>query len=134
MRMTEEEYQDFINKKTGQAKERPKKKKYNNRITLVDGINFDSKREAEYYKELLLLKKVGEIKEIELQPKFTLLKGFKKNGVTHRAITYKADFRVTYQDNTISIIDVKGVETEVFKIKRKLFEHLYPDLELKIVK
>lgn len=132
MRWTEEEYNDFVNKKVGQAK--PKKKKYNNKITWVDGINFDSKREAEYYQELLLLKKAGEIKEIELQPKFTLLKSFKKDGKTHRAITYIADFKVTYKDNRIEIIDVKGVETEVFKIKRKLFEHSYPQLSLKIVK
>lgn len=132
MRWSEEEYKDFINKKVGQAK--PKKSKYNNKITYVDGIRFDSKREAEYYKQLLLLQKIGEVKEIELQPKFTLLETFRKNGVTHRSITYKADFKVTYKDNKVEIIDVKGAETQVFKIKRKLFEHQFPHLSLKIVK
>lgn len=132
MRWSEEEYKDFINKKVGQAK--PKKSKYNNKITYVDGIRFDSKREAEYYKQLLLLLKIGEVKEIELQPKFTLLETFRKNGVTHRSITYKADFKVTYTDNRVEVIDVKGVETQVFKIKRKLFEHQFPHLSLRIVK
>ncbi|NLZ69228.1 MAG: DUF1064 domain-containing protein, partial [Spirochaetales bacterium] len=113
-----------MNKKIGQAK--PKKSKYNNKITYVDGIRFDSKREADYYKELLLLKRSGEVKEIELQPKFTLLEAFRKNGVAHRSITYKADFKVTYKDNRVEIIDVKGVETQAFKIKRKLFEHRFP--------
>ena len=50
-----------------------------------------------------------------------------------RAIHYIADFRITYDDGRIEIEDVKGVETEAFKIKRKLFEAAYPDLTLKIV-
>ncbi|CAK0771112.1 conserved hypothetical protein [Gammaproteobacteria bacterium] len=49
-------------------------------------------------------------------------------------ITYRADFRVTYADGHQEIEDVKGMETEIFKLKKKLFDYKYPDLTLKIVK
>ncbi len=51
-----------------------------------------------------------------------------------RGISYIADFRVEYDDGRIEIEDVKGVETEAFKLKRKLFEAAYPDLTLSIVR
>lgn len=111
-----------------------KKHKYNARKTKVDGITFDSKRESEVYQELKLLKMAGEVKLLKLQPKYLLQEGFTKNGKRHRPITYIADFEVHYKDGRVEVIDVKGKETEVFKIKRKLFEKRYPDLELKIIK
>ena len=52
---------------------------------------------------------------------------------TVRPITYRADFRVTYVDGHQEIEDVKGMETEIFKIKRKMFEYKYPNLTLKVV-
>ena len=144
MRWTEEQYMDYL-KKRGRDKYlkkdgtkniyTPKKRsKYNNKKTVVDGIVFDSKKEARYYDALKLLQQAGEVTKIELQPKFELLPTFKKNGVTHRAITYIADFKVTYADGKVEIVDVKGIETQVFKIKQKLFEYKYPKLSLKVVK
>lgn len=133
MRWTEEQFQDYLAKRTGNKKQK-KKSKYNNEKTVVDGIKFDSKKEAEYYIQLKLLKKAGEIKDIGLQPKFELQPGFKKNGVTYRPITYIADFVITNNDGTTEIVDIKGVETQVFKIKKKLFEYMYPDLNLKVIK
>lgn len=47
-----------------------KKNKYSNKITLVDGIKFDSKAEAKRYKELKLMEQAGLIKSLVLQPKF----------------------------------------------------------------
>lgn len=133
MRWTEEQFQDYLAKKTGNKK--PKKRsKYNNEKTVVDGIKFDSKKEAEYYIQLKLLKKAGEIRDIGLQPKFELQPGFEKNGVKYQPITYIADFVITNNDGTTEIVDVKGVKTQVFKIKKKLFEYMYPDLSLKVVK
>lgn len=110
-----------------------KKHKYSAKPTEVDGITFDSKREAEYYQELKLLERAGEITRIELQPEYILQEPFRKNGKHHRAIKYRADFKVTYADGTTRIIDVKGMKTPEFRIKQKLFEFKYPDLELKIV-
>lgn len=107
--------------------------KYNNKKIQIDMYVFDSIAESKRYKELKLLEQAGHIANLELQPKFLLQESFKKNGKTHRKIEYIADFKYTFEDKTI-IEDVKGMETEVFKIKRKLFEYKYPELELKIVR
>ena len=109
--------------------------KYKNIKTTVDGFTFDSKGEANRYQELLLFQRAGEISELNIQPKYILQESFKKNGKTHRAIAYIADFE--YNDKILKryiVEDFKGMETEVFKIKRKLFEKRYPDLELRLVK
>lgn len=108
--------------------------KYNAKKTVINNIKFDSKTEAEYYIYLKELQNKGIVNNIELQPSFILQNSFKKNGKTFRAIKYKADFKVTYSDSEIAIIDIKGMETDVFKIKRKIFEYSYPKLNLTIIK
>lgn len=108
------------------------KTKYKNKKVVVDGIEFDSKIEARYYEHLKILKQQGIVKEFELQPKFVLLDKFKKNGKTYRAITYNADFKVEYADGRIEVVDVKGMVTQQFELRRKLFEYRYP-YELKVI-
>ena len=108
------------------------KNKYGNKKVEVDGITFDSALEARYYKHLKLLKEQGIVKDFELQPKFVLLDKFKKNGKTYRAITYNADFKVEYADGRVEVIDVKGMVTQQFELRRKLFEYRYP-YELKLI-
>lgn len=130
LRITENQYNDLINKKA-QVK---KQSKYRNTKTIVDDIKFDSRKEADYYCQLKLLKRAGEIKDFGLQPRYELQPTFKKDGKTHRSITYVADFIVDNNDGTTDIIDIKGMETQVFKIKKKLFEYKYPDKTLKIIK
>lgn len=66
--------------------------KYRNRKVIVDGKEFDSKKEANRYCELKLLLKAGEITDLKLQPRFLLQDSFKKNGKTYRKIQYVADF------------------------------------------
>jgi len=106
--------------------------KYGNRKTVVDGIKFDSQAEANRYCELKLLEKAGEINNLVLQPKFVLLSGYKKDGINVRPMYYIADF--TYQAKNGQVVeDVKGVQTAVFKLKKKLFEHKYPDMSIKII-
>ena len=107
--------------------------KYFNKKTIIDGIAFDSKLEGNRYCELKLLERAKQIKDLKLQPRFLLQEGFKKNGKTYRPIYYIADF-MYLQDGKIIIEDSKGLETEIFKLKRKLFEYKYPDYELKIIK
>lgn len=107
--------------------------KYNNRKTQVDMYVFDSIAESKRYKFLKLLERAGEISNLELQPKFLLQEGFKKNGKTYRKVEYIADFRYIKEGRTI-VEDVKGKETDVFKLKHKWFEKLYPELELRIIK
>ena len=107
--------------------------KYYNKNVIVDRIKFDSIAESVRYKELKLLERAGEISNLELQPKFILQEGFKKNGKTYRKIEYIADFKYEEKGQVI-VEDVKGIETDAFKLKHKIFEYKYPDLELKIVK
>lgn len=107
--------------------------KYKNKKVIVDDYIFDSIQESKRYKELKLLLKAGEISNLELQPHFLLQDRFKKNGKTYRKIEYIADFKYIENGKTI-VEDVKGMQTDVFKIKHKLFENKYPELELRIIK
>lgn len=96
----------------------------------VDGILFSSKAEMRRYNELRLLEKAKKIKDLAIQPKFLLLKGFTKNGKTYKPIHYVADFIYYDMEKQKKVVeDVKGLETDVFKIKEKLFAFI-SDLEL----
>lgn len=103
-----------------------RKNKYNAEKTTIDGHDFPSKREAERYCELKLFLKAGEIKNLVLQPRFLLQQKFKdKTGTTHRKIEYVADFMYVDKDDKKIVEDVKGVMTDVYKLKKKLFLNLY---------
>ena len=107
--------------------------KYGNRKTYVDGIKFDSKREAERYIELKLLERAGVISNLVLQPKYVLQDKFRRNGKTVRAIHYIADFE--YIEDGIKVVeDVKGMETKDFKLKEKMFLFRYPEIEFRKTK
>ena len=100
--------------------------KYNNMKVECDGYKFDSKKEADYYLYLKALQKLGNIRDLELQKEYVLQDKFKLNNKTVRKITYVADF--TYYsniDNKIHVVDVKGFKTEIYKLKKKLFEYKY---------
>lgn len=99
--------------------------KYNAVKTEVDGIVFDSKKEAERYKELSFLQKTGEIKRLILQPKFVLQEGFSVDGKRYREISYVADFMYVDKDGTRVVEDTKGFRTDVYAIKKKLFLKKY---------
>jgi len=118
------------------ASSRPGKHgKYNNVKVVVDGHTFDSGLEARVYGDLKLRERNHEIKHLELQPVFLLQDGFKDNtGKKHRAITYIADFMYTDRMGTTWVVDAKGVETETFKLKMKLFLKLYPQYRFELVR
>lgn len=100
--------------------------KYRAKKAKVDGIKFDSKREANRYCELKLLEKANEIRNLELQPRFLLQDKFvDKHGKTHRKIEYVADFMYVDKDGKKIVEDVKGMMTDVYKLKKKLFLNLY---------
>ena len=102
--------------------------KYNAKKTVVDGIEFDSIREAERYRELKLLERGKEIRNLVLQPRFLLQDKFvDKHGKTHRKIEYVADFLYIDKDGKAIVEDVKGVLTDVYKIKKKMFLKIYDD-------
>ena len=107
--------------------------KYRNKKIVVDNIKFDSILEARRYNELKLLLRARKIQDLKLQPRFLLQEAFKKNGKTYRKIEYVADFAYT-ENGKIIVEDVKGFATKEFKLKEKLFNYIYKDLELKIIK
>ena len=99
-----------------------KPNKYNARKTIMCGHTFASRREAEIYLDLLSRKQHGEIVCIRLQPSYTLLGAFTDNqGNKQRPITYTADFFVTYADGHSEVIEVKGVRTRDYLLRKKLF-------------
>lgn len=98
-----------------------------------DDIVFASKMEAKRYDQLKLLEKAGEIQELQLQPRFTLLPAFERHGIKYKAIVYVADFAY-YDCKTKKRVceDTKGYETAIFKLKRKLFAY-HHNMELRII-
>ncbi|WP_373325659.1 DUF1064 domain-containing protein [Sporomusa paucivorans] len=109
--------------------DKPKKHKYGAIRTIVDGIPFDSKKEAVKYQELKLLKMAGEIVELELQPEFVLQEAYIRHGKPIKAIVYRADFRAKYKDGRVVVMDTKGFRTKEYLLKKKLLLARYPDIE-----
>lgn len=96
--------------------------KYSNKKTTVDGITFASKKEANRYSELVLMEKAKIISNLMLQVSFPLQSSFIDSmGNYHREIKYIADFTYFDRDGKYHIEDCKGMRTEVYKIKKKLF-------------
>lgn len=108
--------------------------KYKAKKTSIDGIKFDSQKEANRYLDLLVLQRAGLIQDLHRQVRFELQPSYKKNGKTIRAITYIADFVYydTFKGEKI-VEDTKGYRTEIYKLKKKIFEYKYPNLEIKEV-
>lgn len=99
-----------------------RKNKYRAIKTMADNIMFDSKLEAGHYEDLKLLQSAGEISDLELQHDFVI----NVNG--KQICIYVADFfYYDKKEKRFVISDSKGVETDVFKLKKKLVLALYPE-------
>lgn len=105
----------------------PKRSKYGNIKTEYNGNKYDSKAEALYAKQLDYRKLSGEVISWERQVPVRL----EVNG--QLVCKYIADFKVLLSTGKFQWVDVKGVETDVFKLKHKLMKALYPEIELLIV-
>lgn len=120
MRITESQYKQMMNNRLN------KKSKYGNKKVMYDGIKFDSAKERNYYLKFKIMQDAGIIKDLELQKRFILQKGYTINGKKRREISYYADFcYVTTKDDKLHVIDIKGYRTDVYKLKKKLFENKY---------
>ena len=95
--------------------------KYHAQKTTVFGITFDSKKEAERYLYLRSLLKRGEIQNLQRQVKFVLIPTQRdENGkLLEKERSYYADF-VYYQNGQMIVEDVKGMKTELYKLKRAM--------------
>lgn len=103
-----------------------KRSKYRNTPTNFEGHRFDSAAECDYYKHLMKLERAGEVLMILRQVPFHLTAN------SENIAKYVCDFQVFYKDR-VEFVDVKGLETDMFKLKKKLVESQYP-VEIKIVK
>lgn len=98
--------------------------KYHSKKAVVDGVEFDSRKEARRYKELLLLERAGAIQGLERQVRFELIPSQRYDGkVVERPVHYIADFTYTENGNLV-VEDVKGMRTKDYIIKRKLLLYL----------
>lgn len=106
----------------------PRRSKYGAIRTEYNGKKYHSKREAAYAQELDLRVRAGELTSWDSQYRIPL----RVNGelVCH----YVVDFVEHEAQGTDTYTEIKGMETQTFKLKWKLFEVLYPDLKKKIVK
>lgn len=106
---------------------KPKVNKYQAQKCVYNGIQFDSKREANRYAELLLLSRSGQITGLKRQVKFELIPAQKdeKGKCVERAVSYIADFVYQDENGRTVIEDTKGMRTEVYKIKKKLMLYKY---------
>lgn len=117
------------------------RRKYGNQKITVDGIQFDSKKEATRFQQLRLLERAGKISGLQRQVKYILIpaqrefcneiytkgekKGcFKPGKLLEKECSYIADF-VYYENGKPVVEDAKGFRTEVYKIKRKLMLERY---------
>lgn len=88
--------------------------KYGNRWTVYNGRKYQSRAEARRAQELDILIRAGAVESWTPQPRFKIeIKG-------ERITTYRGDFLVLWTDGRRTVEDVKGVVTEVYKIKRAL--------------
>lgn len=118
--------------------------KYGAKKTQLDGIEFDSRKEARRWAQLRLMEKAGEITDLQRQVKFVLIPaqrepdtigpkgGIKKGRLLEKECAYYADF--TYKDALpfadpaemrLHVEDTKGMRTAEYIIKRKLMLHIY---------
>lgn len=96
--------------------------KYNNKRVQVDGYTFDSKREAARYQELKLLEKAKEIENIAVHPRYALHAYNELTGLHTKICTYEADFAYRPCGDYSAyptVEDVKGVRTDMYKLKKK---------------
>lgn len=106
--------------------------KYHSRKIKINGMTFDSRKEANRYFELRILERAGEIKDLKRQVSFELIptqrepdiigpRGGRKNGkLLERSVNYVADFTYTDKSGNFIVEDTKGFRTDDYKIKRKL--------------
>lgn len=98
--------------------------KYHAKKTVVDGITFDSRKEANRYLALRGMEEDGNIEDLRRQVRYELVPAFNVDGKHYRPVYYVADF-VYVEDGKTVVEDVKGVVTDVYKLKSKLFARRY---------
>lgn len=110
-------------RKSRNLKAKPRKIKFNNRHVTIDGITFDSKIEAEYYRHLQALKI-----DFRYHQSFPLLPKFKIAGKAERGAVYTPDFTIYTDGKLTSVVDTKGNKatmTDASRLRMKFFMYQY---------
>lgn len=97
--------------------------KFHAKPTESDGIKFASKAEARYYEQLKLRQRAGEVIFFLRQVPIHL----------PGEVRYVMDFMVFEATGEVRMVDVKGMETEIFKAKKRMVEAMYP-IKIEVVK
>lgn len=98
--------------------------KYANEKVVVDGVKFDSKAEARYWRALQTRLRAGEIANLRRQVVFELAPGVVIGGRKRPSLRYIADF-VWTEDGREVVADVKGAEPSAYRIKRHLMKSVH---------
>ena len=103
-----------------------KRQKYGNSKITIDGIRFDSKREAQRWQELRLMERARRITDLRRQVKFVLIPSQRgEDGkVIEKQVAYIADF-VYLKDGKTVVEDSKGYRTEVYRLKKKMMLYFF---------
>ena len=112
--------------------------KYHAQRITIDGITFDSKKEARRWAMLKLLEKAGKINSLQRQVPFKLAPAFYvdciehlktkdkvKQVLVHREMNYIADFTYYDHEGNYIVEDTKGFRTEVYRKKKNLMRRIY---------
>lgn len=136
MRWSEEDYyawsqQQKAKKPAPTEAKKPKRNKYGAKKTWVDGICFDSMKEAAFYKQLKVLKNAGALDGYIVHGAMVCTEGTDKE---NRATLYLPDFVLLYPDGTYKIVDTKSEATitSAFKLKMKSLREKYPRVKVHI--
>lgn len=102
--------------------------KYGNKKTIFEGRKYDSGLEAGVAQDISLLFKSGEITKVEPQKTFGL---YAKNET--RICNHRVDFLLTFKDGHQEVWEAKGMETEVWRLKKNMFCDNYPDIPYMVI-
>lgn len=108
-------------------KERKKHKFNADSCSCFEGHLHDSRDEARYCEQLHIELRNGDFTEIKIEPDFDLVIDGK------RICSHRPDFLITHHDGSKEVIEYKGFFTSVWRLKKKLFEALYPHIPYKVV-
>jgi hypothetical protein len=107
---------------------RPRLGKYNSKSAVYKGHLYHSLKEARYASELDIRVRAGELKEWRRQVHIPLKIGPVK------ICTYIVDFVEVFPDGHERYVEIKGYETDVYKLKAKLLKALHPKMDYQVVK
>jgi len=121
-----------MRRESASAAAEPKPSKYRNVRTVVDGITFDSKREAQHWAELKMRERAGDIRDLKRQQAFPLsclphdyvvvMDGDRAIPGVASVSTYVADYTYYDKAGAYHVVDAKGKRTAMYQLKKKWLE------------